>query len=39
MLQTVYQNLNETVFDIDKQPDTVIYIDDIKHTMIKKVWL
>ncbi len=29
MLEVIYQNLDQSIFSIDKQPDQVIYIDDI----------
>jgi len=30
MLQSLYKGLDQTIFTIDKQPDPVFYIDDIK---------
>lgn len=30
MLQRVYDGLNESVFNIDKQPDEIVYINDIE---------
>nr|MCR5453589.1 phosphoribosylformylglycinamidine synthase [Bacteroidales bacterium] len=30
MLQRVYQDIDENVFTIDKQPDPVVYIDDMR---------
>ncbi len=30
MLQTVYKGLDQNIFTIDKQPDPVVYIDDIR---------
>jgi phosphoribosylformylglycinamidine synthase len=30
MLQTVYKGLDQNIFTIDKQPDPVIYVDDIR---------
>ena len=36
MLQRVYKNLDETVFEIDKKPDEIVYIEDIESYNIQE---
>ncbi len=30
MLQVLYKNLDQTIFTVDKQPDPIVYIDDMR---------
>ena len=36
MLQSVYKGLDQNIFTIDKQPDPVFYIDDIREYNLKE---
>ena len=36
MLQSLYQGLDQSIFTIDKQPEPVFYVDDIKHYNLKE---
>ena len=36
MLQSLYEGLDQSIFTIDKQPDPVFYVDDIKQYNLKE---